>query len=177
MKKLIILVLSFLLLFQGVLAAFTKEDLKREVNEGKEIYEKLQKKEISCSDLTNENFSALGEYFMDLMVGDQDTHLAMNLMMKNMHGEDGEELMHINMGKRFSGCDTSTNFSMPMMGGQFNRMPMMNFFYWAGWNYLAPVFGFLGIIWFLVILAIPIAFLVLLILGIVYLVKKLKKVE
>ncbi|MER3581447.1 MAG: hypothetical protein C4347_01175, partial [Patescibacteria group bacterium] len=115
MKKLIILILSFLLL-QEVCSAFTKEDLEREVNEGKEIYEKLKKKEISCADLTKENFASLGEYFMDLMVGNRDSHLAMNLMMKNMHGEDGEELMHINMGKRFSGCDTSTNFSLPMMG-------------------------------------------------------------
>ena len=174
MKKLIILILGFLLL-QGVWSAFTKEDLEREVNEGKEIYEKLKKKEISCADLTKENFASLGEYFMDLMVGNRDSHLAMNLMMKNMHGEDGEELMHINMGKRFSGCDTSTNFSLPMMGDQFDRMPMMNFFYWSGWKFLGPVFVFLGIIWFLVILSMPILVLVLLIVTILYLIKKLKR--
>ena len=50
----------------------------------------------------------LGEYFMGQMAGD--SHAAMNAMMIQAHGEDGEEQIHIVMGKRLSGCDTSAAF-------------------------------------------------------------------
>lgn len=45
----------------------------------------------------------------------------MNTMMERMMGEESEEQMHVVMGKRLSGCDTSA--SLPQVGLGF--MPMM----------------------------------------------------
>ena len=91
----------------------------REEAEGKEIWEKLQAKQLECKDLTDENYGSLGEYYMGQMMGN--SHAAMNTMMERMIGKDGEEQMHIVMGKRLSGCDTSAQ--LPQNGVGF--MPMM----------------------------------------------------
>ena len=92
----------------------------REEAEGKAVWEKLQVEEVSCEDLTDEDFGALGEYFMGLMTGE--SHEAMNAMMIQMMGEEGEEQVHVAMGKRLSGCDTLATFPVQGMG----FMPMMN---------------------------------------------------
>lgn len=122
----------------------------REEAEGKAVWERLQAKQVSCNDLSEEDFEALGEYFMGTMMGE--SHAAMNAMMISMMGEKGEEQAHLVMGKRLSGCDTSAVFSsqaggfMPMMqmmfpllqgfGGQGGNM-MGN---WGPWGF----YGFLG---------------------------------
>lgn len=98
----------------------------REEAEGKEIWEKFQKKEKTCDKLSDDDFGALGEYFMGLMMGAN--HAAMNQMMINTMGEKGEEAMHIVMGKRLSGCDTSAAFP----AGGYGFMPMMGM--WGGAN-------------------------------------------
>jgi len=61
------------------------------------------------------------------MIGD--SHEAMNNMMIQMMGEKGEEQMHVVMGKRLSGCDTSAAF--PSQGIGF--MPMMQMMM-GGWS-------------------------------------------
>lgn len=99
----------------------------REEAEGKEVWGKLQAKEISCGIMTDDNFGVIGEYFMGLMLGD--AHAAMNAMMMQMHGEEGEEQIHIVLGKRLSGCDTSAAVSG--VGGGW--MPMMNIMT-GGWS-------------------------------------------
>src|SRR3989344_3213836 len=81
------------------------EHTAREEQEGKELWNKLQTKEVACENLSNDQFGVLGEYFMEQMAGA--SHAAMNAMMIQAHGEDGEEQTHIVMGKRLSGCDTS----------------------------------------------------------------------
>ncbi len=113
------------------------EHTAREEKEGQELWSKLQNKEISCTDLDDENFGVLGEYFMGQMMGD--AHASMNAMMMQAHGKEGEAKMHIVMGKRLSGCDTSAEFPANMMG----LMPMMQMFSpgWSGmmgygWNNL-----------------------------------------
>ena len=103
------------------------EHTNREEQEGKELWDKLQSKEVACADLNNEQYGTLGEYFMGQMAGE--SHIAMNAMMIQTHGEDGEEQIHIVMGKRLSGCDTSAAFSA--IGGGW--MPMMNMM-WGGWS-------------------------------------------
>jgi len=118
----------------------------REEAEGKEIWEKLQTKELSCKDLSDDNFEALGEYFMGQMMGT--SHEAMNNMMIQMMGEQGEEQMHVVMGKRLSGCDTSAAF--PSQGIGFMPMTqMMNFgfkpFGGFGWIFM--------ILWWILIIA------------------------
>lgn len=114
----------------------------REEAGGKDLWQKFQDKVVTCDSLTQEQFAALGEYFMGQMMGD--SHAAMNQMMIQMMGEAGEEQMHIVMGKRLSGCDTSAAYPMSgagfmpmmnmMMGGGFN---MMNW----GWTSTMPFFG------------------------------------
>ena len=99
----------------------------REEAEGKAVWEKLQTKELTCEDLSDDNFGTLGEYFMGQMMGD--SHEAMNNMMIQMMGEKGEEQMHVVMGKRLSGCDTSATF--PSQGEGF--MPMMQMMM-GGWS-------------------------------------------
>lgn len=151
----------------------TDNHTAQEEAEGKEVWEKLQAKQTTCGELTDDNFASLGEYFMGQMLGS--SHEAMNTMMERMMGKTGEQQMHITMGKRFSGCDT--NASYPASGSGFIPMmsmmgvlrgggnPMMG--YWGnnmmgGWG----GFGILG--WFSMIVS-----WVLLILGVVALVRYL----
>jgi len=181
-KHKFIYILVLLSIFSFYFASAHTEDaeLNQEIQKGKEIIEKFQKGETTCQNLTNEDFHSVGEYAMEQMVGGSD-HLTMNKIIEQMHGKEGEELMHINMGKRFLGCDGSGTWMMPMMGGVMPNvsggMPMMGywgFWNWRGWNFLAPTFGIVGSLWLLTILSFPILVLILLILGIIYLIKKLK---
>ncbi|GEM_PF-1937162 len=183
-NKLIILLFLFLFFFilyphPSVLAHSEYFELNQEIQKGKELVEKFYKGEVKCQDLADEDFHSIGEYVMEQMIGGSD-HLKINKMIENMHGKEGEELMHINMGKRFLGCDGNQKEfwgMMPMMPMMNNNMPMMGywgFWNWKGWNYLAPIFGILSFLWLLVILSFPILVLILLILGILYLIKKLK---
>ncbi len=103
------------------------EHTLREEQEGKELWNKFQAKEVVCADITDEQFGVLGEYFMGTMMGN--SHASMNAMMIQAHGEDGEEQIHIVMGKRLSDCDTSASVS-GITGGW---MPMMNMM-WGGWS-------------------------------------------
>src|SRR3989344_7064367 len=98
----IMIPMAFLMAISGVNAQmmgsnFTTDDhTAREEAEGKAVWDKLQAKQVGCVDLSDEDFGALGEYFMGQMAGD--SHEAMNAMMTQMRGEDGEEAMHIVMG-------------------------------------------------------------------------------
>jgi len=107
--------------------AQTDDHTAREEAEGEIVWQRLQSKEVECSDLSDDDFGVLGEYFMGQMLGD--SHAAMNEMMIRMHGEDGEEQIHVVMGKRLSGCDASASFPM----GSGGWMPMMNMM-WGGWS-------------------------------------------
>src|SRR3989344_7189288 len=68
------------------------EHTAREEQEGKELWNKLQAKEVACENLNDEQYGVLGEYFMGTMAGD--SHAAMNAMMIQTHGEDGEKQIH-----------------------------------------------------------------------------------
>jgi hypothetical protein len=80
------------------------DDNAAEEEEGLGVWTKLQNKEMTCAQVTDEQFELLGEYFMGQMAGDN--HAQMNQMMKGMMGDDAEERMHELMGKRMSGCET-----------------------------------------------------------------------
>jgi len=106
----------------------------REEAEGKEVWEKLQEKQLACKDLTNDNYAVLGEYFMGQSIGNTQRHAVMNQMMTNMVGGKGEEQMHIVVGKRLSGCQSDAQIPqsgvgfMPMMGfGILGWLPMLLF--------------------------------------------------
>ncbi len=182
MKKIIAICISLFVLASSALYANaqmmrgfsnTNADWEKVVSEtaqeekqGEEIWSKLRAKEINCSNLNDNDFEVLGEYFMGQMMGD--SHAAMNAMMAQAHGEDGEEQIHIVMGKRLSGCDTSASYpasgfgwmsTMNMMGGNWSSPfgynstgnTMMNLF----------TFGFMGlammIFWWVLIIVVFVA--------------------
>src|SRR3989338_6747592 len=131
-KRLNLCIIAGALVFSGFVAvstvsAQTDNHTAREEAEGEIVWQKLQSKEVVCGDLSDENFGVLGEYYMGQMLGD--SHEAMNEMMMRMHGEEGEEQIHVVMGKRLSGCDTSA--TVPGISGGW--MPMMNMM-WGGWS-------------------------------------------
>ncbi|MDP3996888.1 MAG: SHOCT domain-containing protein, partial [bacterium] len=143
----------------NALPTVTDDHTAREEAEGKEIWQQFQDKQLTCDSLSDEQYAALGEYFMGQMMGD--SHAAMNQMMIRMMGEEGEEQMHVVMGKRLSGCDTSAAYPvsgvgfMPMMnmmmGGGFN---MMNWGSGGGWG--MPFFGggLFMLLWWVIIIAV-----------------------
>lgn len=90
----------------------------QEQAEGKAVWDKLQSKTVTCSELKDDDFDVLADYFMGTMMGEN--HEAMNNAMKQRLGEDGEEQMHIAMGKRLSGCDT--NAPLPAGSSYFTSM-------------------------------------------------------
>ena len=131
MKRLNLFIIAGALVFSGFVAvspvsAQMDNHTAREEAEGEIVWQKIQSKEVACADLSDEDFGALGEYYMGQMLGD--SHEAMNEMMIRMHGEEGEEQIHVVMGKRLSGCDTYA--SVPGISGGW--MPMMNMM-WGGW--------------------------------------------
>ncbi|MBI4226368.1 hypothetical protein HY612_04610 [Candidatus Roizmanbacteria bacterium] len=148
----------------------------REEREGKAIWDKLQKKQLTCDRLSDEEFERLGEYYMGQMMGD--SHEAMNNMMAKMMGEKGEEQMHLIMGKRLSGCDSSAQLTsqgvgfMPMLG----MMQMMtggdrSMMGYGGFNNMMGGFGLFGLLFWLFWIVILVD---LILLGI-WLWKKIKK--
>lgn len=133
MKRIITIIFFAALLFSSALPANAQmmnygatstpsvsgDKTNQEEAQGKTTWGRLQAKEVVCSDLSDDDFDVLGEYFMGQMMGS--SHAAMNAMMVQMMGEQGETQMHIVMGKRLSGCDTSAAY--PAGGAGF--MPMM----------------------------------------------------
>lgn len=94
----------------------------REEAEGKEIQAKLSAGEAKCENLSDEDFGTLGEYFMGQMMGE--THKDMNDTMILMMGEEGEEEMHVAMGKRMSQCEPNAAMPQNMMNGGMMQMMM-----------------------------------------------------
>ncbi len=78
-------------------------------------------KNLDCSAVAEEDFERLGEAAMSYMHPDEDQHKAMDEMMG---GEGSESLRqaHIQMGKRFLGCEESVDGFMGMMGRGFGMM-------------------------------------------------------
>ncbi len=137
MKKLLlfVIVFAFFNLFpkythaQGMMGGFqnpsptidsTSTTAKDEAA-GKAVWDKLQSKQVTCNQLTDDNFDVLGDFFMGNMMGSN--HDAMNQMMVQRLGNNGEKQMHIALGKRLSGCNT--NATLPQGASYFT--PMMGF--------------------------------------------------
>ena len=123
---------------------------QQEEQEGKQFLDNLNNKTITCSQLKDTDFEKIGEYFMGQSIGDTSRHIVMNEMMQSMMSQNGEEQMHITLGKRSSGCEGGGGV---MMGYYGNMM--------AGW-------GLFGTITWLALIAF-------LVLGIVYFWKEIKR--
>lgn len=167
-KNLLVLAVAIILLISLFLLPVVAQRNNTDAGErfqGRELWNELREGDVSCDDLSREDFRNLGEYFMERMTGQQ--HEFMDRMMVQMMGEESEEQMHVVIGGRYSGCDLNTNFSqgnaffLPltrMMGGGDGSMM-------GGWNWMGGIGLFGG---FMMIL-----FWLLPILGIVVLVRYL----
>lgn len=134
---------------------------------GELIQKNLRDGSVSCEGLSDDDFHSLGMYFMGLMTGN--SHEAMDEIMESEMGKDGEVQMHVVMGKKMSGCDTSAE--MPSSGmGFISMMNMMSGGMMDGGGTMMGGFGtstgWFGLGWIFMIL-----FWVLIIVGIVALVK------
>jgi len=89
---------------------------------GADLWSKLKAGSVKCADLKDDDFDVIGDYFMGIMAGGTSAHAAMNDAMTGRMGEDGEKLMHIAMGKRASGCDTSAAFPGGAGAGPWSMM-------------------------------------------------------
>lgn len=122
----------------------TVDHTAREEAEGKAVWGRLQTKEISCGGLSEEDYGVLGEYFMGLMLGDTRSHEAMNRNMTIMMGEDGEEQMHVAMGKRLSSCDASAAFPAQGRAYTSTMMGMMGPWMTFGASGAGAPYGMMG---------------------------------
>ncbi|MDE2037788.1 MAG: hypothetical protein KGI69_01020 [Patescibacteria group bacterium] len=96
---------------------------------GQALAQKLQAKTVDCSNLTQNDYQSLGEYYMSLMMGSG--HDAMDNYIVSRYGQSYDDQMHIAMGERFSGCNVNVSFPAGMMG--FG--PMMGGYGWSGNGY------------------------------------------
>ncbi|MDD5040922.1 MAG: hypothetical protein PHX87_02095 [Candidatus Peribacteraceae bacterium] len=101
-------------------ATASDESASNESEQGKALYDKLQAKQITCADLSDDDFDLLGDYFMGLRAGA--AHEQVDTFMQQMMGEEAEKQMHIIMGRRLSGCSAggaALEFPQGMMGGGY----------------------------------------------------------
>lgn len=89
--------------------------------EGQTIYSNLTSGQVNADQFTNEDLGKIGEYFMGRMVGNTQRHAFMNQMMTNMMGENGEEAIHINLGRRYMDRLTNTTSSNMMSGCRVDK--------------------------------------------------------
>lgn len=77
---------------------------------------------VDCSKVTDNQFGALGDAYMGIMLPNQQQHE----IMDNMMGGEGSSSLsqaHINIGRSYLGCWSNYNSGpvyMPMMGGYYN---------------------------------------------------------
>lgn len=184
MKKIIVLTFTAIILFgwsswvkAGVISysavsapGVSGDKTGEEEAKGRVIWEKLKTKQATCANLSDEEFDVIGEYFMGQMLGS--SHAAMNAMMVQMMGEQGETQMHIVMGKRLSGCDVSVAYPvagvgfmpmMQMMSG-FGLAPQQNWSFNGKFNFINTMmnFGLIAlfflVIWWVIVIAVIVVF-------------------
>ena len=132
----------------------TQQDLQ-DIQTGKDLFDKFQSKQVTCSTLKDDDFEKIGEYLMNQSFGNNtNAHIQMNNAMKQMMGENGEEQMHIRLAKNATGCNTN---------GQGGGTGMMGNWGWTGSMMGGNWFGALGVGAFLFWL---VAFIDLILLGI-----------
>lgn len=147
MKKTFVL-LVLLVVSVGVFA----HEHEEEVAEGKQLVES----KVSCNELTDEQLEAIGEYIMETMHPGE-AHDAMHQMMGVQEGTPQHEQFHVNMA-RMMYCGQMYGGMMPMMGMMGGGMmgPGMMGGYGGqmmGWS---GMWGFTGILWFLIVIGLVI---------------------
>ena len=114
---------SLLLLVLAVAAGFSAAAVAQGDDEarGRDLLSAVDARDRDCGDLDDGDFEMIGEYLMGRMVGDAESHDAMDRIMRSMMGERGEEAAHERMGRRFAGCGGGALGGMMgmMMGGGY----------------------------------------------------------
>lgn len=130
------------------------QEQQQEQQEGKLFFDQLQSKQTTCDKLTDGDFEKIGEYIMDQQLGNTNSHIQMNDRIKQMMGDQGEERMHIAIGKSVTNCDKYTAQSGKANSQQGGVSTMMGF---GGYGYGNMMQGFgwgFGIFHFLLALVI-----------------------
>lgn len=92
-----------------------------EAARGQALLQQLQTGSATCAALTDDDYAAIGDYAMGLMMGS--LHDTMDQYVEQTHGADFDHAMHVAMGERFSGCNSGASYPQgmsgfgPMMGG------------------------------------------------------------
>lgn len=115
----------------------------QDIQTGQNLYNKFQSKQLSCSQLKDNDFEKIGEYIMNQRFSNTNQHIQMNNQAKQMMGENGEEQMHIQIAKSVTGCDLNGK------GGSNNMMSYGGYGNMMGGNFGV---GYLGIITWIVVL-------------------------
>lgn len=76
----------------------------KDIQLGQSLYERFQTKQLSCNQLKDDDLEKIGEYIMNQRFKNINQHIQMNNQAKQMMGENGEEQMHIQLGKNITGC-------------------------------------------------------------------------
>lgn len=119
--------LALLIAFAPASAAAQESD---EVQRGAALLRAADEGRRDCSDLSDSDFEAVGEYAMERMVGSPQAHAAMDRTISSMMGEGGLGQMHRLMGQRFTRCGGGT---MPAgFGGMMGAIGMMGGGFGAG---------------------------------------------
>lgn len=99
----------------------------QDIQTGKELYDKFKSKQISCNQLKDDDFEKIGEYVMNQRFSNTSQHIQMNERAKQMMGENGEELMHVRLGRSATDCyQNGQGGGNSMMGWVYGNM--------MGWN-------------------------------------------
>lgn len=117
--------------FQNLPTVIPAQQDLQDIQTGQDLYNKFQNKQVTCSQLKDNDFEKIGEYIMDQRFGNANQHIQMNNNMKNMMGEQAEENMHIILGKSATGC----NVNYQNKGGVSNMM---------SWGYPTMMSGSFG---------------------------------
>lgn len=129
--------------------ADTEHNHESEIEEGRELVES----KVSCDQLGDEQFEAIGEYLMEQMHPGE-SHGAIHKMMNMEEGTEYHKQFHVNMAKTMYCGD----------GGMMNNMMMGNGIIMGNWGMMGSGWGWFG--WIFMIL-----FWLLIIVGIVVLIK------
>jgi hypothetical protein len=93
-----------------------------DIQKGQTLYNKFKNKQITCKQLKDDDLEKIGEYVMNQRFDSTNNHIQMNERAKQMMGENGEEQMHIRLGKNATGCTNGQGGVYTMMGWGYNGM-------------------------------------------------------
>lgn len=112
-------------MMQNQVSVTPSEGDLQDINTGKDLFLKLQNKQLTCSNLQDDDFEKIGEYIMNVQFGENtSSHIQMNERIKQMMGDQGEERMHTAIGRSVMNCNLSNQ-----QGGVNNMMGNWN---WNG---------------------------------------------